>query len=138
LRKQPAGVAHPRFQDFAGIDHGAAVGEALGEAAADRRGQRHPFVVWHQRAEAKIGQRVVRAGQNHMPHMLGNLHVGQCHGPLHRHATEPLTSAHFFLPNERKVTILVPSRTSAAICVRGTFFIWPAQRSMVSTNSSSA
>ena len=41
MGEDAAGAVHPGFEDFAGVDHGAATGEALGEAAADRRGQRH-------------------------------------------------------------------------------------------------
>ena len=37
------GAAHPRFEDFAGIDDGAAAGEALAEAAADRAAAARPI-----------------------------------------------------------------------------------------------
>src|SRR5262249_40142947 len=36
LREPPAGLAQPRLQHFAGVDRGAAAGEALAEAATDR------------------------------------------------------------------------------------------------------
>src|SRR5262249_9464128 len=39
LGEPPARPAHPRFQDFAGIDDRLPSGEALAEAAADRERQ---------------------------------------------------------------------------------------------------
>src|SRR6516162_2235204 len=39
LGEPPARAAHPRLQDFAGVDDRPAAGEALAEAAADRERQ---------------------------------------------------------------------------------------------------
>jgi len=80
----------------------------------------------NQRAEAQVEERVVRflgGPDRNGAGAVRDIHRCQCHGPLHRYTAQPLTAAHFLLPNDRKLTILVPSRTSAAICARGTFFI---------------
>src|SRR6185437_12938457 len=85
-----------------------------------------------------IAETVIQRRQRRAPQLFGNAHGRQCHGPLHRYALQSLSRHFFRFPKDRRLTTLAPSRTIAAICERGMIFIWPYQRSIVSTNSSSA
>ena len=61
LRQQPTGRAGARLENFADIDHGAAVGEPPRKPAPDRERQRRPVGIRDQRAEAQVTERLIRS-----------------------------------------------------------------------------
>jgi len=56
LRQEPAPDVEAGFDDFAGVDDGTLVGDALAEPAADFAGERVPFGFGEKRAEARVAK----------------------------------------------------------------------------------
>src|SRR5262249_49986056 len=129
LHEAPPGPAHPRVEDFAGIDRRLPAGQAITEAAPDCERQRGPVLRAHQLAEARVLRLGAWFGPRRKPRLEYRLAGGREGDGGHTRRTP----CRYFFASPSRPTTRVPRRISAASLGLGTVSICACQRSSAST-----